>query len=112
LQRAVDVCVLVEDGVDRADRPAGAAVDAQVRRDDVQRLPLAGDRVGRAPLHAGRAADARLDDPVRHSFTSSMPRAAAAGILRRSVAAAACSQVTQRGRWQSMTQTTTPVTDT
>src|SRR5713101_219391 len=86
LQEPLHVAVLIEDGVDGAHGPAGAAIDAQVRQDDVQRLSLAADRVGRAPLHAGRAPDARLDDPVRHPLTSSMPARPAAGNLRRSVA--------------------------
>src|SRR5256886_15638293 len=66
LQHVLHVAVLVEEGVDRADRPAGAAVDAELRPDDVQRLALAGDRVGGTPLHAGRATDAGLDDAKRH----------------------------------------------
>src|SRR2546430_11451195 len=70
LQHVLHVAVLVEDGVHRADRPAGAAVDAQLRPDDVQPLALARDRVGGTPLHAGRAADAGLDDAKRHGRSS------------------------------------------
>src|SRR5712691_5932959 len=51
LQERLHVAVLVEDGVHRTHRPAGPA------------------------------ADARLDDPVRHALTSSMAALAAAGSL-------------------------------
>src|ERR1700686_905640 len=71
LEHVLHVAVLVEDRVDRADRAAGAAVDAELRHDDVQRLAVARDRIGRAPLGASRAADAGLDDPERHA-TSAM----------------------------------------
>src|SRR5207237_7574688 len=61
LEQPLHVSVLVEDGIDRTDRTAGAAVDAQLGRDQVQRFALAGDRVRRAALDRRRAADARRD---------------------------------------------------
>src|SRR5205823_10484605 len=73
LQHPLHVAVLVEDGVDRAHRPARSAIDAEVRRDEVQRLALAGDGVGRTALHAGGAADAGFDDAVGHRSCGSPP---------------------------------------
>jgi hypothetical protein len=66
MPRKLDVAVLVEDGVGGADHAAGAAVDAELRCDDVQDLAVTRDGVGRAALHASGTADAGLDDPKGH----------------------------------------------
>src|SRR5204862_3346601 len=66
LQHLGEGAEVVVDGLGRADHAAGAAVDAEVRVDDVEQLAFAGDGVRRAAGDARRATDARLDDVVRH----------------------------------------------
>src|SRR5664280_2712327 len=65
--------VLVEDGLDRADRLAGAAVDALVRLDVERSLPFV-DAVDRALFDAGSVqhVDARLGDDVGHPLLLSV----------------------------------------
>src|SRR5450759_1413161 len=65
--------VLVEDGLDRADRLAGAAVDALVRLDVERSLPFV-DAVDRALFDAGpvQHVDARLGDDVGHPLLLSV----------------------------------------
>src|SRR5664280_268596 len=65
--------VLVEDGLDRADRLAGSAVDALVRLDVERSLPFV-DAVDRALFDAGpvQHVDARLGDDVGHPLLLSV----------------------------------------
>src|SRR5450756_1209551 len=65
--------VLVEDGLDRADRLAGPAVDALVRLDVERSLPFV-DAVDRALFDAGpvQHVDARLGDDVGHPLLLSV----------------------------------------
>src|SRR5664280_2788933 len=65
--------VLVEDGLDRADRLASAAVDALVRLDVERSLPFV-DAVDRALFDAGSVqhVDARLGDDVGHPLLLSI----------------------------------------
>src|SRR5690606_8904928 len=68
-ERPADVAGLVENRLRRADRAAGAAVDADLGVDDVDFVAETGDRLDRALLHTGRAADTGLDDLVGQSST-------------------------------------------
>src|SRR5207302_1747203 len=68
-----DRAVVVDDRLDRTDVAADAAVDAELRVDDVELFLVAGDALRRAHLGARRAPDAVVHDEVRHvAFVSSI----------------------------------------
>ena len=61
-----DLACFVEDALYGADDAAGAAVDAELRVDDMHAVAVAGDGFGGAAFGAGGAADAGFDDLVGH----------------------------------------------
>src|SRR5262249_11810190 len=69
----------VEDGLVRADHPAGSAVDAERGLDVVRLLGIAADRLGGAPLLARGAARAILGDDREGHTGGSLAEESAGG---------------------------------
>ncbi len=66
LEHLTQVALVVVDGLVGADNAAGAAVDAELRVNDVEQHALTGDRIGGTTADARGAASAVFGDDEGH----------------------------------------------